>query len=567
MNPQANFLLHKALDYLNSSNLSSADLYLKQALRLQPNNPHILRLLGVIAAQKNDHQEALNYFNSSIKILPKNALTLSNIGNIFLATKNYSMAMENYDKALQLDPKYDEAWSNRGNLLYELAQYEDALKNHHQALSLNPNNSDAWTNAGNALNELKRYEEALVYHEKALTLKSNGCDIWSNKGVTLQRLKRYDEALEHQDKALSLDPSYAKGWYNKAVTLHQLKRCSEAVTCYDQAIALEPENVDAHWNKSLLKLTLGEYAEGWQLYEWRWKTEFQKSTARSYAQPLWLGEQSLENCTILVFAEQGLGDTIQFCRYITLLSDLGAKVILEAPEALLKTLESLQGVNKLIPMGSIPPAFDYYCPLLTLPLAFKTHVATIPNRVPYLKPDPHKAAHWKEVLGTKNRLRVGLVWSGGFRPNQPELWEVNERRNIPLHQLAQLNLPAVDFYSLQKGEEAKATLLSSESSGWNGPKLIDYTDQLVDYSDTAALITNLDLVISVDTSVVHMAGALGKPVWVLNRFDTDWRWFLDRTDSPWYPSATIFHQPNPGDWDSVVVKVKEELKKLTPRVN
>ena len=481
----------------------------------------------------NDFINAEEKFKQSLCYVPNRVSTLLNLSSSQIKLKKFDEAKKNIENLITIDGGNCEAFSNLGFIEKEVGSLEEAIKLFDKSLLKNPLYIDAIFNKANALYEIGNYREALTCYEKSIALGLNNTEIYLNRGSTL----------------------------------HQLKRCSEAVTCYDQAIALEPENVDAHWNKSLLKLTLGEYAEGWQLYEWRWKTEFQKSTARSYAQPLWLGEQSLENCTILVFAEQGLGDTIQFCRYITLLSDLGAKVILEAPEALLKTLESLQGVNKLIPMGSIPPAFDYYCPLLTLPLAFKTHVATIPNRVPYLKPDPHKAAHWKEVLGTKNRLRVGLVWSGGFRPNQPELWEVNERRNIPLHQLAQLNLPAVDFYSLQKGEEAKATLLSSESSGWNGPKLIDYTDQLVDYSDTAALITNLDLVISVDTSVVHMAGALGKPVWVLNRFDTDWRWFLDRTDSPWYPSATIFHQPNPGDWDSVVVKVKEELKKLTPRVN
>lgn len=364
------------------------------------------------------------------------------------------------------------------------------------------------------------------------------------------------------EKAQALGMQNLEIYLNKGSTLHHLKRCSDAIACYDQALKLEPRHVDAHWNKSLLKLSLGEYAEGWELYEWRWKTEFQKSAARTYDQPLWLGNQPLDNRTILVFAEQGLGDTIQFCRYITKLADLGAKVILEAPEALLRILGSLEGVSKLIPMGSSPPPFDYYCPLLSLPLAFKTSVTNIPNQVPYLKPDPEKVGYWKNLLGAKSHPRVGLVWSGGFRPNQPELWDVNERRNIPLHKLAPLNLPNIDFYSLQKGEEAQAMLTSLKSSGWNGPELIDHTDRLTDYSDTAAFIENLDLIISVDTSVAHMAGALGKPVWILNRFDTDWRWFLDRTDSPWYPSATIFNQSNPEDWDTVVENVREKLGEL-----
>jgi len=624
MNPQINFLLNKSLESLRNLNLDSGELYLKQVLKLQLNNPHALRLLGVIAAQKKQYTEALNYLNSSLKTLPKNPLTWSNLGNVFVGLKEYGKALDAYDKSLKLEPNYYEAWSNKGNALYELKRYEEASAHHDKALSLNPNYAEAWTNKGNALHKLKRDEEALSHHDKALSLNPNYAEAWTNKGVALSELKRYEEASAHHDKALSLNPNYAEawtnkgnalhklkrdeealshhdkalslnpnyaeawtnkgvalselkryeeasahydkalslnpdhaiGWYNKGVALSELKRYEEANVHYDKAINLVPEYVDANWNKALLKLLLGDYLEAWKLHEWRWKTEFLKLSARTYSKPLWLGAESLANKTILIFAEQGLGDTIQFCRYIKLVSDLGANIIFEVQEPLMQLFSKMECIDQLIPLGAVPPEFDFYCPLLSLPLALKTTIDTIPNEVPYIKPDPGKVTYWKAMLGKKKNLRVGLVWSGGFRPDQPEVWGVNERRNIPLSILAKIDLPGIDFYSLQKGGDAEAQLTLLNESSLSHINIINYTQELKDYSDTAALIDNLDLIISVDTSVAHMAGALGKPVWILNRYDTDWRWLINRSDSPWYQTARIFNQPSYGDWDSVVENVR-----------
>jgi hypothetical protein len=275
-----------------------------------------------------------------------------------------------------------------------------------------------------------------------------------------------------------------------------------------------------------------------------------------------LGVESLVNKTILIYSEQGLGDTIQFCRYLKKVADLGGKVIFETQDSLIKTLSNIEGVSQVIPSGTTPPAFDFYCPLLSLPLALNTTVENIPNKVPYIRPDLTKVAYWQEKLGDKKNLRVGLVWSGGFRPDQPEVWDVNERRNIPLSILKKIGLPGIDFYSLQKGTDAENQLANIKESSANDFDIVDFTKELNDYSDTAAFIDNLDLVISVDTSVAHMAGALGKPVWILNRYDTDWRWFVDRSDSPWYPTAKIFNQPSYGDWDSVVKNIKQSLEIL-----
>jgi hypothetical protein len=260
---------------------------------------------------------------------------------------------------------------------------------------------------------------------------------------------------------------------------------------------------------------------------------------RNFSRPLWLGNDSIAGKTVLLHSEQGFGDTIQFCRYAKLSADLGAKVVLEIYKPLLSLFAPLDGVTQLVARGNDLPSFDYHCPLMSLRLAFKTVLSNIPANTPYLKADAEKSLFWREKLGAKNKPRVGLVWSGGFRPNQPELCAVNRRRNIPLAKLAALKNPDIEFYSLQKGEAAETELAELMPDHWDGPRIIDITGLLDDFSDTAALIENLDLVISVDTSTAHLAGALGKPVWILHRFDTCWRWLLDRTDGPWYPTARL----------------------------
>jgi len=237
-------------------------------------------------------------------------------------------------------------------------------------------------------------------------------------------------------------------------------------------------------------------------------------------------------------------------------------VILEVPEPLVGLLGSLDGVAQLVPYGDLLPPFDLHCPLMSLPLAFRTTLSTIPACVPYLAADRRKVLEWSQRLGERRRLRVGLVWSGGFRPQQPELWPVNRRRNIPLAKLAPLAHTDAQFFSLQKGDAAEAELAGLIAQGWNGPQLTDHSSLLTDFSDTAALVEQLDLVIAVDTSTAHLAGALGKPVWILNRFDSCWRWLLDRTDSPWYPTVRLYRQDRPGDWDSVVQRVRVDLDDL-----
>ena len=375
----------------------------------------------------------------------------------------------------------------------------------------------------------------------------------------LRDLKQYQAAFESYDRVIALEPTYADVYYNRGNAFNDLRQHRAALDDYQQALVIEPHHADVHWNQSLCYLQMGEFALGWQEYEWRWKTE-QFKNAKSYVpKPLWLGAEPLQGKTILLHSEQGLGDTLQFCRYAKQVSALGAHVILEVPQALLKLLAHLEGVDTLLATGQALPAFDYHCPLLSLPLAFKTDLQSIPADIPYIEALAEKSTYWRNKLGPRHKPRVGLVWNGGFRAHQSEVWAINKRRNIELSLIAKLNLSQVDFFSLQKGDPAESEVLRGQDELWPENNFFNYADELKDFSDTAGLIANLDLVISVDTSTAHLAGAMGKPVWILNRFDGCWRWLLDRNDSPWYPTAKLYRQDKVGDWVSVIERVAADL--------
>ncbi|MBU3567574.1 tetratricopeptide repeat protein [Polynucleobacter alcilacus] len=486
MNPQLGFLLNKSLESLRNLNLESAELYLKQALRLQSNNPHVLRLLGVIAAQRRQYSDALQFLNSSLKVLPKNSLALSNLGNVFLDLKEYNNALDAYDKAIKIDPKYEEAWSNKGNVLYEL--------------------------------------------------------------------KRFEEAIAHHDKALSLNPDYAEGWSNKGNILHELKLLDEAIAHHDKALSLRPNYQDAYWNKSLCLLLQGNFENGLPIYESRWDSKIVDEIGgrRTFEKPKWLGVESLQGKTILLYGEQGFGDFIQFCRYTKLVSDLGANVILEVPEALASLMENVEGVSQLVIKGEKLPFFDYQCPLLTLPLALNTTISRIPSYPHYLTSNNNKVFEWKIKLGEKRAKRIGLVWSS------MSSFKLDSKRSLMLKDFVKaLPIEGFEYICLQKEiKECDKEFFKAYGS------IRFFGEELESFADTAALIENLDLVISTCTSIPHLSAALGKETWILLSHVPDWRWLLDRTDSPWYPSVKLFRQPAIGDWDSVFEKVKFDLNHI-----
>jgi tetratricopeptide (TPR) repeat protein len=529
------------------------------AISLRPNIPEMHNLRGATLMDLNRTAEALLSFDRAIALKPNYAEAYNNRAVALRNLRRLEDALASCERAIALKPDYAEAYYNHGVALTDLQRPAEALVSCNSAIALKHDYAKAYNNRGVALTNLNRLEEALTSYDRAITQNTNYAEAHSNRGNTLRELNRPEEALASCDRAITLNPDYADPHNNRGVALMDMKRPAEALASYDRAIALKPDYARAHINKSHCLLLIGNFERGWRDYEWR-KTGDEPVAVRSYPQPLWLGEEVIAGKTLFIYWEQGLGDTIQFSRYAKLAEARGAKVIMSVQEPLYRLMKGLSATIQILKSDEEPTGFDYHCPLLSLPLAFKTNVSSIPADVPYLKPAFEKTQFWKTTLGPKNTLRVGLVWSGGFRPNLPKLWPVS-RRNIPLARFAALKHLNVEFYSLQKGQPAESELTKLTDSDWDGPHIVDFTSQLTDFTDTAALIDNLDLVISVDTSTAHLAGALGKPVWILNRFDTCWRWFLDRTDSPWYPTVKLYRQQNPGDWDDVVRRVKNDLIK------
>jgi hypothetical protein len=368
-------------------------------------------------------------------------------------------------------------------------------------------------------------------------------------GILFHELGRYEEAVASYRQALALKPDHVDAHNNLGLSLRDLNRHEEALPCFEIAQAIKPDHVDAHVNEALVRLALGDYASGWKKYAWRLLTaNFSKGKKRP-AQPLWLDQWDIAGKTVLLHGEQGLGDTIQFARYVPLVAQRGARIILAVQRPLTALMVTLAGASIVRGQGEPVPPFDGFCPLPTLPLVFRTSVETIPADVPYLSAPADRLAKWRPVVDALPRPRVGLMWTRGPSPH--------DRRSLPLRLLLPLlELPDIQFVALQKElPDGEAALFASAGVPFLG-------EHLTDLADTAAIIAMLDLVITIDTSIVHVAGALGKPTWVLLPFSADWRWLRQRNDSPWYPTARLFRQAAPGDWQSVVNQVATALREL-----
>jgi Tfp pilus assembly protein PilF len=439
---------------------------------------------------------------------------------------------------------------------HQAGRLAEAEVGYRRVLAAQPDHADALHLLGIIAHQMRRdHNLALELIDKALALNPNSADAVNNRGNALQELKRYDEALASYDKALALKPDHAEAFNNRGHALLALNRIDEALANYREALRLRPDVPLAHTELAYALLSAGRFEEGWEEHEWRWKTKQMSGEARDFPAPLWCGE-AIGDRVILLHAEQGFGDTLQFCRYVPRIA-AGARTVLEVQAPLARLLSRLPGIMAIVARGDRLPPFDLHCPLLSLPRAVGTTLDSIPAATPYLAADPARAAGWRRRLAGLDGLRVGLVWAGGQRMKWQHL-AIDRRRSIALDTLAPLGeTSGVSFISLQKdGPAAQA------ANPPHGMALHDFSADLHDFEDTAALIDGLDLVISVDTAVAHLAGALGKPVWLLNRFDTCWRWLLDRDDSPWYPQLRQFRQPSPGDWNSVISAVKDALQRL-----
>lgn len=519
------------------------------ALKLQPDNAFALNNKGISLQKLDRHDAAVACFEQAIALDGHNAATRNNRGVSLLNLGQYEDALDSFDEAVRIAPDYADAHINRGLVLPGLGRLDEALASFDKAIELNPGNALAHNDRGMALLGLARYEDAIAAFDKAIALRPDYFEAFNNRGLALPYLGRHEEALTSFEHAIDPLTDSFDARNNRGNVLRELRRHEEAIASYEKAIALRPNDPMVHYNEGMCRLQMGDCQRGWKKLEWRWQTSQYKSVHRDFPVPLWLGQESLQGKTILLHAEQGLGDTIQFCRYARLASDMGARVVLEVQPGLEKLLTSLDGVDDLRINGETLPEFDCHCPLLSLPLAFNTTLDTIPAaKTGYLRSDPALRAEWQTRLGERTRPRIGITWSGNRQFGN------DRNRSIPLATLLPLLAGNAQFVSLQKEiRESDQTVLDRDAD------ILHFGDELRDFSDTAALTDLMDLVISVDTSIAHLAGALGKPVWLLLPFNPDWRWLLDREDSPWYPSARLFRQSRSGDWQEVIERVAKGL--------
>jgi tetratricopeptide (TPR) repeat protein len=496
--------------------------------------------------------EAAECYRQALALRPGDARILNALGSTWRRLGRRDAAADCYSAALAGDPDFAEAHNNLGAVLADAGAYESAAASFRAALERRPDYAEALSNLGAALFELDRLDEAEACHARAVALRPDLAASHCNFGNLLTFQQRLDEAELHYRRAVALAPDYGDAWHNLGVVLAQRHDLAAAEASYRAACRHPASRNKADYGLAELALLTGNLAEGWTRYESR--LGLSGAGCPDLGLPRWDG-RPLGDRAVLLQAEQGFGDTLQFCRYATLAAERG-RVVLQAPPELQRLLAGLSGVSEIVPFGAALPPVACHCPLMSLPDLFGTVLATIPAAVPYLRAPTAQVEHWRRRLAALNGLRIGLVWAGGIRPGQPRLKAVDARRSMPLATLAPLAaIEGMHFVSLQTGQPS-----CQAADPPDGMVLHDFTAELADFADTAALIEALDLVIGVDTAVMHLAGALGKPVWLLNRFDTCWRWLLDRDDSPWYPSLRQFRQERPGDWAGVMARVTAALR-------
>jgi tetratricopeptide (TPR) repeat protein len=512
---QVRSLLESAIAYQRAGRLADAVKTCKEILSAHPNDFDAIYLLAMLHAQQAAFPSAVDMFRRAVRLKP----------HFVDARYNLALAM---------------------NLAGE---HDAALKHYQRVLKGDPTHINAINNYAGTLAKLGRFQEAIQQYGKLTALKPDHAEGHYNLSLSLTELGRFDEALESAQRATAISPRYAEAHFSCGVALDALNRLDEAISSYDTAIAFKPDYVDAHCNRSILLLLRGDYCRGWSEMEWRKKRS--PADYNRFDKPLWLGDADIAKRSVLVHWEKGLGDSIQFCRFIPVLLELGANVLFMPQRSLRALMSSLSAEVQIIDDRAPLPQFDYHCPLMSLPLAFRTTLESIPRNVPYLSADPGRVEKWREALKGPG-FKIGISWHGN-----PILSQLG--KSAPLSQFEHLSkLPNVRLISLQKNEGSEQ--IASRPVGMNVETLGDAFDAREDaFLDTAAVMKNLDLVIAIDTSIAHLAGALGVPTWVALQQVPDWRWLTDRSDSPWYPTMRLFRQTVRGDWDGVFRSIEGAL--------
>lgn len=539
---------HLGLAFAQQGDRDEAAAHYRLAIRYQPDHVHGLINLGIVLAQQDKRVEAIDYFRSAAHFHPDHAPAYHNMGVAMAQENQLDEAASAFQKAIALNPNYAEACCNLGNVLVQKKERTEAVKYFRQALSIRGDYAEAYLNLGAVLRELRRFDEALIMLKQAVRLYPTMSNAHNNLGLVYNDMGRFTDAERCFEEGLRLNPRSVEAHNNLASNYKEQGRVPESLAGYDVALWLDPNSASAHWNRSLALLLAGRLEEGWQEYEWRWK-RMQKP--RQFPQPAWDGSP-LEGKTLLIYMEQGLGDMIQFIRYTRLAKERGGKVIVECPALLVPLFKTCADIDHVVAEATPLPPFDAHAPLLSLPRLFGTTLDTVPNRVPYLSPEPERIAQWKHKLGNA-AFRIGIVWQGN--PNHG--WD--HHRSFKLAHLAPVaQLPGVQLVALQKEfgiEQLKHPPFPITVLDEDDPK-----GTKRDFLDTAAVMKSLDLVITCDTATAHLAGALGVPVWVLLAKVGDWRWMLSRDDSPWYPTLRLFRQKALGDWEEVFSRVTASVE-------
>jgi tetratricopeptide (TPR) repeat protein len=518
----------------------------ERALALTPASVDTLYNLGNTYQDLGEPERAAAYFERALRLNPEAVELHNNLGTALQDLGRLDEAIGCYRNALALRPDLVESLDNLAGALQSQGKSDEAQACYERAVALRPNRVESLIGLGVVLRAQGRLEEAVARYQRALALAPDHPGVRNNLGVALVDLGRPEEAIPHYERVLALQPNRAETHSNLGIALQRQGRYAEAFTSYGRALAVKPDYAEAHFNRAHALLTTGEFDEGWEEYEWRFAVA---RYDRKFDRPTWSGEP-LGGRSILIHAEQGFGDALQFVRYAPAVAERGGTVVLEVPEPLVRLGRTVAGVSHVVARGDPLPAFDCHCPLLSLPRVFKTNLATIPNAVPYLRVPSEASAGWAERIAAAPGLRVGLVWAG-------TTVGAIDPRHIDLRLLQALwQVAGISWFSLQVGDR------SGDISSLGGVKVADLSPWLADFAETAAAVCHLDLVISVDTSVAHLAGSLARPTWLLLRYAPDWRWLIEREDSPWYPTMRLFRQRKEGDWSCVAREVAAALAQM-----
>ena len=558
----------------------------QQALSIDPSCADAMHLMGLLSFDGGQHDHALEWLSRAIRQAPK-AEYLKHLGAVLQHVKRHDEALKAFDRAVQFQPDSAELWCCLGGALLQLGREDDALLSYQHALKLHPDNLDAASKGGVLLHRRGRWEEALACFNICLSVQPDLAPILNLRAIAHRGLRNYENYLSDSLRAHTLDPADAEAcnnageallwlgreadavaWFDKALALlpnnptiltnkaeamTQLRRLDEAAAIYSRVRTIAPDHAKAEWNLALLKLMTGDFVAGWAGRQARWKIPSYSASYPKFAQPMWRGEEPIMGKTILIHVDEGFGDTILFARYVPMVAAQGARVILVVADALQPLLSGLSGVTQCLPLSaSSLPGFDLHCPFSSLPMIFRTTLDNVPARTPYLpQPAAERVQAWEGRLGPRSKPRIGLAWSGSITHAN------DQRRSVPLKMLTRLLDADASFVSLQKDLRPDDGAVLAQHN-----QIIDLTAHLTGFAETAALVSCLDLVITADTSVAHLAGAMGRPTWVMLPHVPDYRWLLDRSDSPWYPAVRLFRQSASRSYAEVLARVRGELNAL-----